>query len=195
MESSKTCPGKKIYSELNYETLRQNRMKDIDEFYQQVLRKYESTKRQHNQSYQTLSNNASDKEAELDKKTSRNSSADQKLEGNEVIKPQVIRLNNKLIDIARKIMDDNDKTSEGLIQQYQDLEVQEAELSKLMSNVDKLESEYDTQQNLARARDSQMDNSYNSGQSAYYWYMGLIIINFVLTLFLFVYILLLMQYL
>jgi hypothetical protein len=188
------CPGKAIYSELNYEKLRDDRLQTIQSYYSKVLKKYEQNKTIYNQQFTTTAKVADNKEAELENKTGPNASNDEKLEGNETIKPLVIKLNKKLLEIATNVMNDNEHTGKGLLQQRQDLEKQEKELYKLLDNVSKLESNLEQEDNIQLTRNSRMESSYDAGQSSYYWYMGLVIINFILIVFLTIYMILLSQY-
>lgn len=175
-DGNPTCPGKAIYSELNYEKLRNNRLKEMEAYYGQILKKYETNKKQY------------------DVKTAPDASNDAKLESEETIKPVIVRLNNQLLDIASKVVNDNEHTGKGLMQQYQDLKVQEEELNKLLNNVSKLEDEVDTQETTQLARQARMKSSYELSQDSYYWYTGMVMVNFILILFLIIYMMLILRY-
>jgi hypothetical protein len=175
-DGNPTCPGKAIFSELNYEKLRNNRLKELEVYYSKILHKYEENKR------------------EFDEKTIPDASNDAKQESEETIKPTVIRLNNQLLEITTKLVNNNEHTGKGLMQQYQDLKIQETELNKLMNNVDKLEEQVDTEKNTQLTRETRMKTSYDVSQNSYYWYMGLVMINFILILFLIIYMILILKY-
>lgn len=171
-----TCPGKAIYSELNYEKLRNDRLKEMEGYYAKILKKYETHKK------------------EYDEKTAPDASNDAKLESEETIKPVIVRLNNQLLEIASKVVNDNEHTGKGLMQQYQDLKVQEEELNKLLNNVSKLENEVESQENTQLTREARMKTSYETSENSYYWYMGLVLVNFTLIMFLIIYMILIVAY-
>lgn len=187
------CPGKAIYSELNYEKLRNNRLNEVEAYYSKVLKKYEQNKRIYNQKFTTTAKEANNIEAELAEKMSPDASNDQKLEGNETIKPKVIKLNKQLLEIARNVMNDNEHTGKTLLQQSQDLKNQEKNLNKLLNNVAELEKNIDQEKNDQLTRNTRMETSYDKSQGSYYWYMGLVMINFILIIFLTIYMILLLK--
>jgi hypothetical protein len=190
---SENCPGKAIYSELNYEKLRKNRMKELDTYYQKVLGKYEQQKREYNQLFQSTAKRANNVTAEFEEKTGPDATPDQIQEGEATIKPAVIRLNKQLLEIASNVLNDNEHTGKSLMQQYQDLKKQEVELNKLMNNVSNLEDEVNIQENKQLTRDARMKTSYDVNQNSYYWYTGLVIVNFLLIMFLIIYTVLILQ--
>jgi hypothetical protein len=191
--TSEKCPGKAIYTELNYEKLRQNRMKELDTYYQKVLDKYEQNKREYNQQFQNTAKEANNVAAEFEEKTGPDATPDQIQEGEATIKPTIIRLNKQLLQIATNVLNDNEHTGKSLMQQYQDLKKQEVELNKLMNNVSKLEDELNMEENKQLTRDARMKTSYEVNQNSYYWYTGLVVVNFLLIMFLIIYTVLILQ--
>lgn len=190
----KKCPGQAIYSELNYEKLRNDRISEVDNYYRDVLKKYEENKKKYNTQFKDTAAEANTTQAELEQKTGDGASPDEIQEGTETLKPLVVKLNNQLLEIARQVMEDNEKTGKGVYQQYQDLKTQEAELDKLMNNVSKLENNLDTESNVQLTRNSRMDTSYERGRGTYSWYVVLVYLNIVVLLFLIVYMITLSGY-
>lgn len=191
---NKKCSGKAIYSELNYEKLRSNRLKELDVYYKKVLKKYEDNKRTYNAQFKDLAQQANHANDEFQEKTSNNATNDEKQEANAVIKPTVVKLNKQLLDIASKLIDDNENSGKGLLQQYQDLKVQEDELNKLMDNVVKLEDQMKSEKGINLTRNARMESSSDLTEDTYFWYNGMLIINFLLSLFLIIYAILIYKY-
>lgn len=193
-DGAKKCPGKAIYSELNYEKLRSNRLKEVDAYYKKVLKKYESNKKTYNAQFKDVSQQANNANDEMQVKSANNATNDEKLEVDAVIKPSVIRLNKQLLNIASKLINDNEDSGKGLLQQYQDLRVQEEELNKLMDNVNELEQKMKAEHDVNLTRSSRMETSQDLTEDTYYWYNGMLVINFLLTLFLVIYAMLIYKY-
>lgn len=193
-DGANKCPGKAIYSELNYEKLRTNRLNEIDAYYKKVLKQYENNKKTYNAQYKDLSKQANNADAELQNKTTNNATKNDIQEVDAVIKPTVVRLNKQLLTIASKLIDDNENTGKGLLQQYQDLQVQEKELNKLMNNVSILEDNLKNEETVQLTRYSRIDSSQDVTENTYYWYNGMLMINFMLSLFLVIYSILIYKY-
>lgn len=181
------CPGKAIYSELNYEKLRQNRMKELDAYYTKVLKQYETKKQIYNKQFEETAKQANNADSELENKTNNEASNDERQEADAVIRPTIIKLNKQLIKIASNVVKDNEDTGKGLMQQYQDLKVQEEELNKLMNNVVKLEEKMDAEKNVELTRDARIETSGETTDNTYYWHNGILVINFLLSFFLVIY--------
>ena len=194
ISDEKKCPGKAIYSELNYDKLRSNRLKELDTYYKKVLQKYEDNKRAYDSQFSNIAQQANNATADLTTKTATNATNDDKQEAEAVIKPTVVKLNKQLLTIASKLIEDNDNSGKGLLQQYQDLRVQEDELNKLMNNVSKLEDELKMESDVQLTRQSRMESSQDLTENTYYWYNGMLMINFVLSLFLAIYAIMIYKY-
>ena len=191
--TEKKCVGKAIYSELNYEKLRKQRLNQVDGYYKKVLNKYEENKRKYNQQFATTAKQADKLTEELNTKLGPNATPDQKQEGEQSIKPDVIRLNQQLLNIAQNVLKDNTETSKGLAQQYADLAEQEKKLDNIISEVDNLKAELDKQKQKQLARKTMIDNSSEASKSSYYWYIGLTVINVLLLLVIVIYIIIIMN--
>ena len=194
ISDEKKCPGKAIYAELNYDKLGSNRLKELDTYYKKVLQKYEDNKRVYDNQFSNIAQQTNNATADLTTKTATNATNDDKQEAEAVIKPTVVKLNKQLLTIASKLIEDNDNSGKGLLQQYQDLRVQEDELNKLMNNVSKLEDELKMESDVQLTRQSRMESSQDLTENTYYWYNGMLMINFVLSLFLAIYAIMIYKY-
>ena len=92
ISDEKKCPGKAIYSELNYDKLRSNRLKELDTYYKKVLQKYEDNKRAYDSQFSNIAQQANNATADLTTKTATNATNDDKQEAEAVIKPTVINV-------------------------------------------------------------------------------------------------------
>ncbi len=186
--TEKKCAGKAIYSELNYEKLRKQRLNKVDTYYKKVLDKYEQNKRTYNQQFLSTAKQADNMTSEMKNKLSPNSTPDQKQEAEQSIKPVVVRLNKQLLNIAQAVLKDNTETAKGLAQQYVDLSEQEKRLDKIIDEVSVLESDIEKQKHTQLSRKTMLGNSQEVGQSSYYWYIALSVINIILLLGIVIYI-------
>lgn len=180
--TEKKCAGKAIYSELNYEKLRKQRLGQVDSYYKKVLDKYEENKRKYNQQFLSTAKQADNITSEMKNKLLPNSTPDQKQEAEQSIKPIVVRLNKQLLNIAQAVLKDNTETAKGLAQQYVDLSEQEKKLDAVINEVNALESEIEKQKKTQLSRKTMLSNSQEVGQSSYYWYIAFSIINIILLL-------------
>ena len=158
------------------------------------MQKYEDNKRAYDSQFSNIAQQANNATADLTTKTATNATNDDKQEAEAVIKPTVIKMNKQLLTIASKLIEDNDNSGKGLLQQYQDLRVQEDELNKLMNNVSKLEDELKMESDVQLTRQSRMESSQDLTENTYYWYNGMLMINFVLSLFLAIYAIMIYKY-
>ena len=154
-----SCPSTEIYSEFNYDKLREENIKKIKSYYDNILNNYKSTYQQY------LENNNSEEENSQDNAGYADTS----------LRPRIKGLNEQLIMIKTKLKENNEQEDKNNNLQKKKIEVKtdayqknDRIINQLNKNLNQIESEI-------KGKDSQITDNDSRNTVSYYYHLAYIV--------------------
>ena len=170
--SNKNCSSNEIYSDLNYDKLREQNLKRTEELYNVIFSEYSGLYNE----YINIQKEASDNPSNSDIKNRSDASIVQK-------KPIIIDLNKKLVNIETELLNNNYVLRKSIIEQEKDLQKEvkylnemNKKINRLNKNVKMIEDKSDTGKYTIK----DIQTSYNKITKWYYFFMALVLIFFII---------------
>ena len=168
MAEDKQCAND-IYSQMNYEKVRQENLQKTEELYQKLLNDYSMNYSTYLSAQTSTASNPSDP-------TLQNSSDKSNLQGKPIIKD----LNQKLIDIETALLDNNKQIRQSIVEQSKQLELDQKEKSMIEIKMTKLDKYLKSAQDNADTGLYGIKDLKTQYDTQTFWYHILLLINFVL---------------
>jgi membrane-associated HD superfamily phosphohydrolase len=165
---SPTCSND-IYSDKNYEKLRESNLKKILDLYNETLNNYSSVYNNYLEILQNAMNEPNN--AELQNKKDMLMVRD---------RPIIKKLNQKLIDIESSILDNNKIIRQDIDEQKKQLDLDQKEKKMIEVKIDKLDKLVKSTGDYADTGSISVKNLTDKYDSASLWYYILITINIIL---------------
>lgn len=127
MSSNQKCSND-IYSELNFEKQRDQNLKRTQELYQGIFSEYSQLYADYIGTQQAVLANPNNMEARNKSDASRTQK-----------KPNIIKLNKKLVDIETELLNNNNKTRDSIHKQQEELKKDNDDIIKINKKIDHLE--------------------------------------------------------
>jgi hypothetical protein len=166
------CSSNEVYSDLNYDKLREENLKRTEELYKTIFSEYSSLYSDYLITHRDAISNPNNPEA-------KNKSDAAKVQK----KPVIIDLNKKLVDIETEILTNNDLIRKSISEQQTLLEKDNKErnmidkkINTLSTNVKIAEDKTDT----GKYSITDIQSRYSSLTKWYYFFMALVLIFFII---------------
>jgi hypothetical protein len=170
--TSKDCSSNEVYSDLNYDKLREENLKRTEELYKTIFSEYSSLYSDYLISQRDAISNPNNPEA-------RNKSDASRVQK----KPVIIDLNKKMIDIESELLLNNDLIRKSILEQQKLLEKDnkernsiEKKINILSTNVKIAEDKSDT----GKYSIKDVQSRYSKITKWYYFFMALVLIFFII---------------
>lgn len=168
MAEDKQCAND-IYSQMNYEKVRQENLKKTEELYQKLLNDY-------SMNYSTYLNTQTSTASNPSDPTLQNSSDKSNLQNKPIIKD----LNQKLIDIETALLDNNKQIRENIQEQSKQLELDQKEKSVIETKMTQLNKYLKSAQDNADTSLYSIEDLKSQYDRQTFWYYILLVINLIL---------------
>lgn len=168
MSTDQKCSND-IYSEMNYEKVRQDNLKKTSELYQKLLTEYSGKYSNYLQIQSAAIGNPSD--------TTLKNDADMAAVKN---KPEIIQLNKKLVDIESALLDNNKIIHQDIQEQRKQLELDNEEKKIIYAKVDKLDKIIKTLEDYNGTGFYSVDDINKQFEVTTFWYYFLLVVNFII---------------
>ena len=154
-----SCPSTEIYSEFNYDKLREENIKKIKSYYDNILNDYRSTYQQYLEESNVEGDNSQDS-SEF---------------ANAELRPRIKGLNEQLIMIKTKLKENNEQEQKNNMLQKKKIEAKtdayqknDRIINQLNKNLNQIESEI-------KGKDSQITDNDSRNTVSYYYHLAYIV--------------------
>jgi len=158
-----------IYSEMNYEKVRQDNLKKTSELYQRLLTEYSGKYSNYLQLQSESIGNPSD--------TLLKNNADMAAVKN---KPEIIQLNKKLVDIESALLENNTIIHQDIKEQRKQLELENEEKKIIEAKIDKLDKMIKKLEDYAGTGFYSVNDIQKQFEVTTFWYYFLLVVNFII---------------
>jgi hypothetical protein len=168
MSTPQTC-STDIYSQMNYEKLRTDNLKQTSDLYNRLLTDYSSVYSNYLRIQSEAIGNPSDPNLQ-----------NQNDMLNVKNKPTIIQLNQKLVDIETAILENNKLVSQDVEEQRKQLEIDQQEKQTIDSKVNKIDKLIKIMEDKAGTGFYSVDDIRKQFDDATLWYYILMVVNFII---------------
>lgn len=168
MSTSQTC-STDIYSQMNYEKLRNDNLKQTSDLYNRLLTDYSSVYSNYLRIQSEAIGNPSDPNLQ-----------NQNDMLNVKNKPTIIQLNQKLVDIETAILENNKLVRQDVEEQRKQLELDQKEKQTIDAKVTKIDKLIKIMEDKAGTGFYSVDDIRKQFDDATLWYYILMVVNFII---------------